>query len=60
MSVGRKAALKTHAVQTLREISKRLIVAKRLDCGGFSTAFPRTTKAYSSFPNAIRPALCFP
>ncbi len=36
-----KAALKTPAVQTLREVGSRGAVAKRLECDGFSIAFGR-------------------
>lgn len=34
-----KSSGEPHAVQTLRTIRKRKNIAKRLDCGGFSTAF---------------------
>ena len=38
-----KAPLKTGAVQTLRDIRSASNHAKRLDCGGFSTAFGTPT-----------------
>jgi hypothetical protein len=34
-----------HAVQTLRAIRERSLVAKRLDCGCFSTAFRQSQTA---------------
>ena len=40
-SGGERAAL-----QTLRAILERLAIAKRLDCGGYSTAFPTSTPAF--------------
>ena len=39
------------AVQTLRDVQHDLASAKRLDCGGFSTAFERC--AASCFSDAI-------
>jgi len=36
---ARRAALKTRAVQTLREIRSPTTLAKRLECGGFITAW---------------------
>ena len=38
-AAGGKAVLKTHAVQTLREVLRRWASRERLDCGGFNTAF---------------------
>jgi hypothetical protein len=40
----RKAALKTHALQTLREVRWRWVVAKRLECGRFIAALGREVK----------------
>jgi hypothetical protein len=37
------------AVQTLRAVRKCLAVAKRLDCGGFSTAFPWAEDQFEHF-----------
>jgi hypothetical protein len=54
-SGGERAAL-----QTLRVVWSRSAVAKRLDCGGFSTAFLQNTKTLSPFPTTHVPAFSFP